>query len=242
MYLIIDTYTDYKTVNYFSAFSSLDLIALCYFLIVWSGYSKFAEMSRNKQKCLNQMMEPYRYIWFKTLLKRDQRMIDTGVMNSLQNGTAFFASSALFAIGGSISLLANPETLLKVSSHISQTNDNIPIFLVEFKIIGLTLIFVYAFFKLAWAYRLFNYSAIMIGAAPIKEERDTPEAKDITDKGAKLNIVASKNFNRGMRAFFFALGYLGWFIHPLLWIITTTFVAIVVYRRIFASDALRALQ
>ena len=188
------------------------------------------------------MMEPYRYIWFKTLLKRDQRMIDTGVMNSLQNGTAFFASSALFAIGGSISLLAEPEKLLKISSHLTGENGDIPLPLVEFKIIGLTLIFVYAFFKLAWAYRLFNYSAIMIGAAPVKEERDTQEAKDITDKGAKLNVVASKNFNRGMRAFFFALGYLGWFIHPFLWIVTTTFVAIVVYRRIFASDALRALQ
>ncbi len=227
---------------YFSAFSILDMIGLFYFLLVWGGYSKFAEMSRNKQKCLNQMMEPYRYIWFKTLLKRDQRMIDTGVMNGLQNGTAFFASSALFAIGGSISLLSTPERLVKISSHIPGADSDLPIFLIEFKIIGLTLIFIYAFFKLAWAYRLFNYSAIMIGAAPLRDERDTPEAKDITDKGAKLNVVASKSFNRGMRAFFFALGYLGWFIHPVLWIMTTTFVAIVVYRRIFASDALRALQ
>lgn len=223
-------------------FSVLDIVALCYFIIVWGGYSKFAEMNRNKQKCLNQLMETYRHIWFKTLLKREHRVIDTGVMSGLQNGTAFFASSALFAIGGSISLLATPETLLKVSSNIPGADNSIPLFLIEFKIIGLALIFVYAFFKLAWAYRLFNYSAIMIGAAPIRDERDTPEAKDITDKGAKLNIIASKHFNRGIRAFFFALGYLGWFIHPLLWMASTTFVAIVIYRRIFNSDALRALQ
>ncbi len=31
---------------------------------------------------------------------------------------------------------------------------------------GLALIFVYAFFKFAWAYRLFNYGAILIGAVP----------------------------------------------------------------------------
>jgi uncharacterized membrane protein len=233
-------------VYYLNFFSTLDIFALCYFVIVWGGYSKFAEMGRNKQKCLNQIMEQYRYIWFKTLLKREQRMIDTGVLSGLQNGTAFFASSALFAIGGSISLLSTPETLLKISTDITEniagTDSNIPIFMVEFKIIGLTLIFVYAFFKLAWAYRLFNYSAIMIGATPVRDERDTQDAKDITDKGARLNVVASKHFNRGMRAFFFALGYLGWFIHPVFWIITTTFVAIVVYRRIFHSDAIKALQ
>jgi uncharacterized membrane protein len=222
-------------------FSGLDIFALFYFLFVWGGYSRFAEMGRNRQKCLNQIMEQYRYIWFKTLLKREQRMIDTGVMNGLQNGTAFFASSALFAIGGAISLLATPETLLKVSSHIPWASHNVTIAEIEMKVIGLTLIFVYAFFKLAWAYRLFNYSAIMIGAAPVRDERHTLEAKDITDKGAKLNVVASKQFNRGMRAFFFALGYLGWFIHPVLLIISTSFVAVVVYRRVFHSDALRAL-
>ena len=30
--------------------------------------------------------------------------------------------------------------------------------------LGLAVIFVYAFFKFAWSYRLFNYVAIMVGA------------------------------------------------------------------------------
>jgi uncharacterized membrane protein len=34
-----------------------------------------------------------------------------------------------------------------------------------------------AFFKFAWAYRLYNYVAIMVGAAPPASEQDTPEAK-----------------------------------------------------------------
>lgn len=187
-------------------------------------------------------MEQYRHTWFKTSLKREQRMIDTGVMSGLQNGTAFFASCALFAIGGSISLLTNPENLLRISSHIPGSDHDLPLYVIEAKIIGLTLIFVYAFFKLAWAYRLFNYSAIMIGAAPVKDECGTQESEEISDRGARLNVVASKHFNRGMRAFFFALGYLGWFIHPLLWIGSTSFVGLVIFRRTFSSDALRALN
>lgn len=222
-------------------FELVDIFALLYFAFLWGGYSRFSEWKSNKGKCLNQVMEQYRFIWFKTLLKRDQRMVDAGIMNGLQNSTAFFTSSALFAIGGSISLLSSPEKLQKVIAHIPFA-DSSSILMWTIKVMGLTFIFVYAFFKLAWAYRLFNYSAIMIGATPVTAERDTETAKDITDKGAKLNIVASRHFNRGMRAFFFALGYLGWFIHPFVFMGTTSFVALVVYRRTFASDALAALR
>lgn len=219
---------------------TIDIVAVTYFASVWFGYARFAEWKRNNTKCLNQIMEHYRYLWFKTLLKRDQRMIDTGIMSGLQQGTGFFASCALFAIGGTISMLSHPEDLRLIVDSIPFAHAGSAL-LWQIKIIGLTMIFVYAFFKLAWAYRLFNISAIMIGASPVREERDTPLAADISDKGAKLNIVASRHFNRGMRVFFFALAYLGWFIHPILFIGSTSFVALVLYRRIFASDALKAL-
>lgn len=227
--------------SFLSQFTAYDIIALIFFIGVWVGYAQFAEWKRNHSKCLNQIMEQYRYVWFKTLLKREQRMIDTAVMSGLQNGTAFFASSALLGVGGSISLLAASEKIMRIATHVPFAG-SVSVAVWEVKIIGLTMIFVYAFFKLAWAYRLFNYSAIMIGAAPVKEERHTQEASEITDRGARLNIVASKHFNRGMRAFSFALAYLGWFVHPFAFIAGTLFVGLVIYRRIFASDALAALR
>ena len=42
--------------------------------------------------------------------------------------------------------------------------------------VGLILIFIYAFFKFAWSYRLFNYVAILLGAMPPLSQRDTAEA------------------------------------------------------------------
>ena len=44
-----------------------------------------------------------------------------------------------------------------------------------------------------------------------------------------------------MRAFFFALGYLGWFISPWLLIATSVIVAVILWRRQFGSDSRRAL-
>ena len=221
--------------------TALDVIALVWFLAVWMLYATLIENTRFGKKSVNLVMENYRYIWFRTLLRREQRMIDTGVMNGLQNGTAFFASTSLLAIGGTFSLLQSSEKLLNLVSLLPGFAEP-SLALLQFKIVGLSVIFVYAFFKFTWAYRLFNYSGIIIGACPVKDEAYNDEAKRIADRGARMNITASRHFNRGLRGFFFALGYLGWFIHPLVFLVGTGLIAVVLYRRQFASDALEALH
>ena len=91
----------------------------------------------------------------------------------------------------------------------------------EIKCVGLILIFIYAFFKFAWAYRLFNYVAILLGAMPPSSQRDTPEAEAHVMRTTRLFESAGRHFNRGQRAFFFALGYLGWFVSPWVLFVTT---------------------
>ena len=104
------------------------------------------------------------------------------------------------------------------------------------------MIFVYAFFKFAWSYRLFNYAAILLGAVPRLREHDTPEALAAARRAAAMNTVAGKHFNRGQRAFFFALAYLGWFVSPYAFVGATAAVLLVIWRRQFASDAIAALD
>jgi uncharacterized membrane protein len=104
------------------------------------------------------------------------------------------------------------------------------------------IIFVYAFFKFAWAYRLYNNVAIMVGAAPPASEQDTPEAKAHTESAALIITDAGRHFNRGQRAFFFALGYLGWFLGPLPLIATTAAIVVVMWRRQFASLSRQAVR
>jgi uncharacterized membrane protein len=58
---------------------------------------------------------------------------------------------------------------------------------------------------------------------------------------ARLFSTAGRHFNRGQRAFFFALGYLGWFAGPFVLMATTTAVVVVMWRRQFKSDSLRAV-
>jgi uncharacterized membrane protein len=111
----------------------------------------------------------------------------------------------------------------------------------EAKVMGLAVIMAYAFFKFAWSYRLFNYVAILLGAAPHAQERDTTEARMHALRTARLTEAAGRHFNRGQRAFFFALGYLGWFLGPWFLMATTAAVMVVMLLRQFASEPRHAL-
>lgn len=223
------------------AFSLPDDLALCWFLGAWIAYSLVVEKSTKGTGTLNSLMNGYRDQWMGQMLGREVRIVDSQVTAALQNGTAFFASTSLIAIGGALTLLRSTEHILAVVAALPFSVAITPQ-MWELKIVGLAVIFVYAFFKFAWSYRLFNYLAIMIGAAPPAPEKDTAAALAFAHRASRLCAEAGLHFNRGQRAFFFALGYLGWFLGPLELAVTTTGVVIVMWRRQFSSASRKAFD
>jgi uncharacterized membrane protein len=217
-------------------FSLPDILAITWFLGAWIAYSIVIEKTAKGRSGLNALMNHYRDDWMEQLLAREMRMVDAQVTAALQNGTAFFASTSLIAIGGTLTLLHSTDLILKVIAALPFSVATSPE-MWEVKIMGLATIFVYAFFKFAWSYRLFNYFAIMVGAAPPPKKKNTAAARTFVHRAARLCADAGRHFNRGQRAFFFALGYLGWFLGPLELALTTTGVLIVMWRRQFMSEA-----
>lgn len=221
-------------------FSLADLIGLSFFLFAWAAYTATLAWTAQRKRGLNLEMDRYRVLWMTQMLGREMRMVDAQIVAALQNGTAFFASTALIAVGGALTLLRSTPEILDVVSALPFGTTTTAVQW-EAKAIGMAVILVYAFFKFAWAYRLYNYLAIMVGAAPPAGQKDDPEAKDMALRLARLCEVAGRHFNRGQRAFFFALAYLGWFISPWLLMGTSVVVAAILWRRQFASDSRRAL-
>jgi uncharacterized membrane protein len=221
-------------------FTPLDLVAIAGFVAAWGGYAFLVEHTRHGRISLNRRMNAFREVWMRRMLAREMRMVDMQIMAALQNGTAFFASTSLIAIGGALTLLRSTDDMISIAAYFPF---GIPTSraLWEAKTIGLCFVFVYAFFKFAWAYRLYNYVAILLGATPFASEKDTPEAEAHVLRTARLFTSAGRHFNHGQRAFFFALGYLGWFAGPIALMATTTAVVIVMWRRQFVSDSLRAV-
>ena len=223
------------------AFSLPDSLAFAWFVGAWLTYSVVIETTSKGRRSLNALMNGYREEWMEQLLSREMRMVDAQVTASLQNGTAFFASTSLIAIGGTLTLLRSTDQILSVVATLPFGVATSPE-MWELKLVGLAIIFVYAFFKFAWSYRLFNYFAIMVGAAPPPAEKETAAAQAFAHRAARLCADAGLHFNRGQRAFFFALGYLGWFVSPWVLFASTAAVVIVTWRRQFASSAWRAME
>jgi uncharacterized membrane protein len=222
------------------SFSALDYVALALFLGAWAGYALLVEFSTRGHDSLNARMNRYRVVWMQRMQAREMRMVDMQVMASLQNGTAFFASTSLIAIGAALTLLRSTDEILSVMAGLPFSVPTTRSAW-EVKTIGLIVIFAYAFFKFAWSYRLFNYVAILLGAAPPAADKDTPEAAAHVLRTARLFQAAGRHFNRGQRAFFFALGYLGWFVSPWVLMAATAAVVLVMGLRQFRSDARDAL-
>lgn len=222
-------------------FSNLDLIALAFFTLSWLGYHYVVEMGPYAARTLNMRMNLRRARWIREASMREVRIVDTQVMGGLQNGTAFFASTSLIAIGGTLALLNSTERAVAIFSDLPF----VPVTLRsvwELKVIGLAGIFGYAFFKFAWSYRLFNYCVILVGALPPFDSKDTVAMAHGVHETIEMNIAAGRHFNRGQRAFFFALAYLGWFLGPITFLGFTGAVLVAMYRRQFASDATRVFN
>src|SRR5438128_5113896 len=92
----------------------LDLAALGWFVAAWGGYAILLEFVPHRREGLNARMNRYREVWMRRMLDREMRMVDMQVMAALQNGTAFFASTSLFAIGGALTLIRSTDDVLNV--------------------------------------------------------------------------------------------------------------------------------
>lgn len=218
-----------------------DAAALVAFLVAWIGYSWFARLRHKANPGLNALMHEQRFAWMREMSRREVRIVDTAITSTLQNGAAFFASTSLIAIGGAATLLRSTDDAMRLFADLPFA----PMMtrgLWEAKAIGLMTIYGYAFFKFAWSYRLFNYSAILIGATPPASSADAEARERAAARAAAMNVAAGGHFVDGQRALFFSFAYLGWFLGPLVFAITTALIIVVIYRRQFASDALAALR
>ncbi|TGS68506.1 DUF599 domain-containing protein [Mesorhizobium sp. M3A.F.Ca.ET.201.01.1.1] len=222
--------------------STADLAALAFFLLTWVLHTLASDGRLVSRVSLTMAMNAQREAWMRNMAEREVRIVDTAIMNGLQQGTAFFASSSLIALGGCFALLGASDRVLTVLADLplAATSSREAF---QTKVFGLVLILAFAFFKFGWAYRLFNYCSILIGAVPIPHGAASrnPVSETAVWRATRMNILGGKHFNSGLRAVFFAIGYLGWFVDPVVFVISTLLLLAVLVRRQFFSAARQAV-
>ena len=164
---------------------------------------------------------------------REIRLVDANIITGLQQATSFFASTALLAVGAGFGLLTAADTIIGAfeQSVVHVQIDRSTFYVKTAVLMGL---YAYAFFKFGWAYRLFNYSAVMLAATP---EAGKPGAEEAAQSVAEMNIAAASQFTHGLRAFFLAIAILAWFITWWTFLIAASVVMFALANRQFNSRA-----
>ena len=220
----------------------INLAALCWFLICFKGYMRYATSRSYDTVCLVSLLHKQRYEWMLRMMTRDVRIADTTAIANLERGVSFFASTTMLILAGLMTILGSTQQAIDVVADIP--------FAVpatrgewELKILLLIVLFVYAFFKFTWSLRQYGFVSIMIGSAPLPEENISEASRCAhASRIAKMTSKAASNFNMGLRTYYYCLAILGWFINPWLFMALTAGVVFILYRREFRSSTLKTLM
>lgn len=219
----------------FAALSGLplaDLAALAAILVAWALTGQLSEHPPAARPSVTVLMESYRQDWMRQFVTRTPRLFDVSLIGSLRQGTTFFASASMIAIGGGAALIGNTATMRELAADLPLDAEGVDLAL---KILLPVAFMANALLKFVWAHRLFGYCAILMAAVP--NDPTDPQAYPRAEQAAKINGTAAKSYNRGLRSIYFALAALGWLFGPLALFLATLAAAGVVLRREFWSQS-----
>lgn len=209
-----------------------DLAALGGVLAAWLLTGWLIEHPPKSCPSVTILMQDYRRDWMRAFLTRVPRIFDVTLMASLRQGTTFFASASMIAIGGGAALIGNSGAINELAADLPLDTGQIDI---AMKMLLPMTFLANALLKFIWAHRLFGYCSIMMAAVP--NDPYDPNALPRALQAAEINGTAAKSYNRGLRAIYFALSSLAWLFGAVPLIIATIAATGVLLRREFWSQS-----
>jgi uncharacterized membrane protein len=225
-----------------SLLPALDWVAVALFFVGWVAYATFARHRADAQPSLLATTNRWRRRWMLQATRRENRIVDSAVAQSLSQSPSFFASTSILIIGGLLAVLGTTEKASELVHEIPfATRTTVLVF--DLKVVLLAAIFVYAFFRFTWSLRQYSFGAIMVAAAPASERFACDAEREVfADHAGRVMGLAAETFNDGLRAYYLSFAVVAWFFSAWAFIAGTTAVLWVLYRREFHSEVLGALR
>ncbi|PPE65435.1 DUF599 domain-containing protein [Caldimonas caldifontis] len=220
-----------------------DWLALSWFFAAWVAYALFARHRGQTEMTVLGVTNQLRRQWMLQTTHRDVRVIDGIVIQSLSSSPSFFASTTILIIGGLLAVLGTSEKATELVAEIPfAARTSVLVF--DLKVLVLTGVFVFAFFRFTWSLRQYTFGALMIASAPDFRvfERGEASRDDFAERAGRVVGLAAETFNDGLRAYYMAFALIGWFFSPLAFAVLTAGVIWVLYTREFRSEVLEVLR
>ncbi|MGV8856532.1 MAG: DUF599 domain-containing protein [Devosia sp.] len=212
---------------------SITLISTLLPLLCYLGYNIVVPQIEKIRPSLSVIMNLQRRRWVGNAAVRHSPF-DAILSGNIMGSVSFLASTAvllilsIFAVFGQVPALIS--TLNSLSLHRVYTALDVQLHL----LVMLTM-FVLAFFAFTLSLRQFNHFCIMLGA--IDQDNGTTQAE--LDAISRMNALGAGNFNSGIRAYYFSVATVAWFVSDWLPLATCLFTILVLAHREFFSSAHR---
>jgi uncharacterized membrane protein len=226
-----------------TAVGLLNFAGLLWLIICWVGYAKFAHYRAKRSASLSSVLHVHRINWMRRMLKREIRVGDAALLANIERNVNFFASSCVLITAGLLTAMTATDKIQAMLGSISFAAPD-SLVQIEFKLLVLIAIFIYSYFTFTWSMRQFGFASVLFGAAPSPDD-DTVTANDrrsMAIYSAKVIDQASRSYNNGLRAYYFSMAVLSWFISPWLFFMATALVTAILYQREFLSKSLQAMK
>ena len=221
------------TLMILSVLTPADLGALALCLVLWAGVGWIIEHPPARRPSVTVLMGDMRRAWMAEFARRESRIFDATLIGNLRQGTAYFASTAILALGALLALIGNTAPLEGLAEGLIAAEA--PAIIWQVRLLLPVLFLAHAFLKFVWSHRLFAYCAVLMAAVP--NDVNDPQAYPRAAQAADINITAARNFNKGLRAIYFALAALGWLLGPWGLILAALAATTVLMRREFMSQS-----
>lgn len=220
--------------------NTLDIVVACAFLLCWLGYGPLAGRIAMTRPSMMSAVRTFRHRWIERICERESHIADAALLGNLLRGALFFATTTVFILGGLAALLGTAPKVAEVVAKlpfVTPADSR----LAEIKALLLILLFIYAFFKFTWSAWQYNVLSIMVGAMP-SVGSDERIRNNYRAAGATVIVLAGESYNNGVRAYYFSIPLMSWFLDSWIFLAATIAVTIVLYRREFHSPVLVALK
>jgi uncharacterized membrane protein len=199
-------------------------------LLCYLGYNVVVPQVERWRPSLSVIMNMQRRRWVANAARRESPF-DAILSGNIMGSVSFLASTtvllvlAVFAAFGQLPALMEALDSLSLERSYSLID-------VQVHLVVMQAIFVMAFFAFTLSLRQFNHFCIMLGAM----DYAAPATPEEIDAIARMNALGAKNFNSGIRAYYFSVATVGWFVSE--WLAVGACVATIVilaHREFFSS-------
>ncbi len=202
-------------------------------LLAYLAYNIIVPQVEKLRPSLSVIMNMQRQRWVANATRRESPF-DAILSGNIMGSVSFMASTSVLLVLAVFAVFGQLPTLMEALDSLS-IERTYTVVDVQIHLVVMLAMFVQAFFAFTLSLRQFNHFCIMLGA--LDHDRITTDEE--IEAIARMNGLGAKNFNSGIRAYYFSVATVAWFVSEWLAVATCLVTVLILAHREFFSSAHR---